>query len=109
MILKPTGTKLIVTPYRRTTRWGWEIELLEKQRDVLMGDDHWFWVVAVGPKVKHCAVKDRVLLLKDHESLEYLTDGTLRAFITEGEVLAVMPFTEFSQASPSVVEPPPAY
>jgi NADPH:quinone reductase-like Zn-dependent oxidoreductase len=93
--LKPAGKKLIVTPYRRTTQWGGKIILKEKDRNALMGDDHWFWVVAVGPKVEHCAVKDRVLLLQDHDGLEYLTDGTLRAFITEDAVLAVMPFNGF--------------
>ena len=88
--LKPTGTKLLVTPYRRETRHNGRIHLLEKQRDVIMGDDHIFWVVAVGEKVKDIKVKDRVLCKFDHEGLEYLTDGTKRAFINLKEVLLVI-------------------
>lgn len=104
--LKPIGKKLIVTPYRRSTQWGGKIELLEKQRNVLMGDDHWFWVVAVGEKVQHCSVKDRVLLVQDHDGLEYLTDGTTRAFINEDQVLAVMPHESF-QTTTSPADAPP--
>lgn len=106
-LLKPTANKMIVTPYRRERTRGGGIMLTEKFRNVLMGDDYWFWVVAVGPKVQHCAVKDRVLLAKDHESLEYLTDGTLRAFVTEDEVLAVSPHEGF-EPSPSPAVPPQA-
>jgi co-chaperonin GroES (HSP10) len=109
MMLKPVGTKLLVTPYRRAKQWGGKVELLEKQRNVLMGDDHWFWVVAVGEGVAKVLkkdaikVKDRVLLAKDHESLEYLTDGSLRAFVNLNEVLAFVRHTGFTP-----VETPPA-
>jgi len=107
MILKMLGNKILVTPYRRKTKWGGKILLNEKTRDVLMGDDHWFWVVAIGPRVQHCSVKDRVLLRQDHESLEYLTDGTTRAFVSEADVLAVMPHEGF-EPEPAPAAPPPA-
>lgn len=95
MMIKPLGTKLLVTPYRREKQWGGHILLQEKQRNVLMGDDHIFWVVAVGDDVKDISVKDRVLLTLDHEGLEYLTDGTLRAFVNLSQVLLVLPFDGF--------------
>jgi NADPH:quinone reductase-like Zn-dependent oxidoreductase len=97
--LKPHGTKLLVTPYRRLTQWDGKIILNEQQRNVLMGDDHWFWVVAVGDKVTDVAMKDRVLLVHDHDGLEYLTDGTMRAFINLDQVLMVMPHEGFQDAT----------
>ena len=93
--LKPLGRHLLVTPYRRDKQWEGRIILNEKQRNVLMGEDHVFWVVAVGEKVPGIAVKDRVLLNLDHEGLEYLDDGTLRAFITIDQVLVILPFEGF--------------
>ena len=89
-VLKPTGTKLLVTPYRRERSRGGGIMLTEKNRDSLMGDDHIFWVVAVGEKVKDVKVKDRVVCKFDHDGLEYLTDGTKRAFINLHEVLLII-------------------
>lgn len=96
--LKPLGTKLLVTPYRREKQWGGKIILSEKQRDVLMGEDHIFWVVAVGEKVPDIQPKDRVLCKFDHDGLTYLDDGTLRAFIDVSEVLLVLPFEGFETA-----------
>lgn len=99
--LRPTGTKLLVTPYRRKTKWGGKILLREDQRNVLMGDDHCFWVVAVSAALKKSGdikVKDRVICKFDHDGLEYLTDGTLRAFIDVEQVLVVLPFEGFSDA-----------
>ena len=97
MILKPLGTKLLVTPYRRTTQWGGSILLSEPMRNVLMGDDHCFWVVAVGDNVEDIKVKDRVILTQDHDGLEYLTDGTKRAFIKLEQVLLVLPHEGFQE------------
>ncbi len=93
--LKPLGTKLLITPCRREKQWEGRIILNEKQRNVLMGEDHIFWVVAVGDKVKDIAVKDRVLCKFDHDGLEYLDDGTLRSFVDISQVLAVMPHNGF--------------
>jgi len=100
-LLKPTGNKLLVTPYRRKTRWGGKILLREDQRNVLMGDDHCFWVVAVSAALEKAGdikVKDRVICKFDHDGLEYLTDGTMRAFIDVEQVLVVLPFEGFSDA-----------
>lgn len=97
MMLKPVGTKLLVTPYRRKTQWGGKIILREEQRNVLMGDDHIFWVVAVGDQVADIKVKDRVLLTTDHDGVEYLTDGTKRAFIKLDQVLCVIPHEGFQE------------
>lgn len=106
-ILKPVGTKLLVTPYRREKQWGGKILLPEKQRNVLMGDDHIFWVVAVGEQVEGIAVKDRVLCKFDHDGLTYLEDGTLRAFIDVKEVLLVLPYEGFT-TPPEDAPPSPA-
>jgi co-chaperonin GroES (HSP10) len=99
MMLKPVGNKLLITPYRRAKQWGGQIILNEKMRNVLMGDDHIFWVVAVGEGIEDVKVKDRVVLLNDHDGLEYLTDGTLRAFISLNQVLAVIPHEGFQDES----------
>jgi hypothetical protein len=93
--LKPTRNKILVTPYRRDKKWGGKIELLEKQRDVLMGDDHCFWVVAVPDGCEEIKVKDRVILIQDHDGLEYLVDGTKRAFVNLAQVLVVLPHEGF--------------
>jgi hypothetical protein len=97
MTLKPLGTKLLITPYRRKTQWGGRIILREELRNVLMGDDHTFWVVAVGEKVEDVKPKDRVICKFDHDGLEYLNDGTKRAFIELEQVLVVLPFEGFSE------------
>lgn len=92
--LKPLGDRLLVTPARRETQAGGLIHLLEKNRDILMGDDHVFWVVAVSEKVKDINPKDRVVCKFDHDGLEMLTDGTKRGFIRRSEVLVVIPFAQ---------------
>lgn len=89
--LRPVGDKILVTPYRRDTTASGRIFLREKQRDILMGDDKTFWVVAVGTKVTDIQPKDRVVCKLDHEGLEMLTDGTKRGFIRRSEVLVVIP------------------
>lgn len=99
-ILKPSANKLLVTPYRRKGTASGRIILREDQRNVLMGDDHIFWVVAVGDRVKDVKVKDRVLCKLDHEGLDYLTDGTLRAFIGIDQVLLVID-PEFTETQPA--------
>lgn len=99
--IQPLGTKLLVTPYRRSSQWGGKIQLLEQQRDVLMGDDHIFWVVAVGTKVKDIQPRDRVICKFDHDGPEYFNDGTKRASIDVSQVLAVMPFQEFTETPPA--------
>ena len=98
--LKPIGTKLLVTPYRREYQWNGRVILNEKMRNVLMGDDHCFWVVAVGDGVEDIKVKDRVILTQDHDGLEYLTDGTKRAFVNLEQVLLVLPHEGFQTPSP---------
>lgn len=95
--LKPLGTKLLVTPYRRDNQWGGKIQLLEKQRNVLMGDDHCFWVVAVADGIEDVKVKDRVILTMDHDGLDYLPDGTKRAFVNLDQVLLVLPHEGFQE------------
>ena len=62
-----------------------------------MGDDHCFWVVAVADDMEDIKVKDRVILTQDHDGLEYLTDGTKRAFIKLEQVLLVLPHEEFQE------------
>ncbi len=89
--LRPLGDKLLVTPYRRKNFREGPILLLENMKDVLLGDDRIFWVVAVSSKVTDIKVKDRVVLNIDHEGLELLTDGTRRGFIRASQVLAVCP------------------
>lgn len=89
--LRPLSDRLLVTPYRRERTRSGGIMLTEKNRDILMGDDHIFWVVAVSTAVDDIQVKDRVLCKLDHEGLEMLTDGTKRGFIRRSEVLAVIP------------------
>lgn len=93
--LKPLGNKLLVTPYRRETTWGGSILLNETQRKTIMGDDHIFWVVAVGEGVDEVRVKDRVVLTLDHDGVNYLDDGTLRGFVSLSQVLAVLPHEGF--------------
>lgn len=82
---------MLVTPYRRERTRSGGVMLTENQRDILMGDDHIFWVVAVSDKITDIKAKDRVLCKLDHEGLEMLTDGTKRGFIRRSEVLAVFP------------------
>lgn len=96
--LRPVGDKLLVTPYRRDRSKGGGIMLTEKHRDILMGDDHVFWVVAVSNQITDIKVKDRVLCKLDHEGLEMLTDGTKRGFIRRSEVMAVLPFEGFTSS-----------
>jgi co-chaperonin GroES (HSP10) len=98
--LKPLKDYLLVTPYRRETQWAGKILLPEKNRDILMGDDHVFWVVAVGTQVKDIQVKDRVVCQFDHDGLEMLVDGSKRGFIRRSQVLAVLPFEQFSEPAP---------
>lgn len=93
--LKPLKDYLLVTPYRRTAQWGGKIILPEKNRDILMGDDHIFWVVAVGTQVTDIKEKDRVICKLDHDGLEMLTDGTKRGFIRRREVVLVLPHESF--------------
>jgi hypothetical protein len=93
--LIPTRGKLLVTPYRREKRWGGSIMLNETARNILTGDDHCFWVVAVSDGVEDVRVKDRVILIQDHDGLEYLTDGTKRAFIKLDQILLVLPHEGF--------------
>ena len=100
--LKPLRNKILVTPYRRDNKWGGVIHLLEKQRDVLMGDDHCFWVVAVADGIEDIKVKDRVILQQDHDGLEYLTDGTKRAFVKLNQVLLVLSHEGFQETAGTV-------
>ena len=93
--IRPVGDHILVTPYRRERTRAGGIMLTEKNRDILSGDDHVFWVVAVSGSVKHIKVKDRVLCKFDHEGLEMLTDGTRRGFVRAGEVLAILPHEPF--------------
>lgn len=98
--LRPFRNKLLVTPYRRTTQWNGKIILNETLRNELMGDDHCFWVVAVADGIEEVKVKDRVILTMDHDGLDYLPDGTKRAFINLDQVLLVLPHEGFSSPSP---------
>lgn len=93
--LKPLRNKILVTPYRRETQWQGNIVLNEKLRNDLMGDDHCFWVVAVADGIEDIKVKDRVILNKDHDGLEYLTDGSKRAFVNLDQVLLILPHEGF--------------
>lgn len=98
--LKPLGDRLLVTPVRREKKWGGRIHLLEKNRSTLMGEDHFFWVVAVGSKVTDIKPKDRVVLSLDHEGVDYLDDGTMRGFVRRHQVLCVFTHDGF-QTPPS--------
>lgn len=92
--IRPLGNKILVSPVKRPP--------LASGLQVLEGGEWWwhanhFWVIDVGSKVKHCRHGDQIICRfdKDHSGYEPVLamDPEHRGFISEEDVLAVLPRT----------------